>query len=101
MGLQEEIDKMRQEIRSDHYSMSIGEWISLYENNEIDIHPEFQSQGAYSALLQMLMGYLANQKVEKLSISTQIQNTRVIRVWIKSGFNLEFSLNTFHIMPRH
>ena len=42
MGLQEEIDKMRQEIRSDHYSMSIGEWISLYENNEIDIHPEFQ-----------------------------------------------------------
>jgi hypothetical protein len=42
MGLQEEIDKMRQEIRSDHYSMSIGEWISLYENEEIDIHPEFQ-----------------------------------------------------------
>ncbi|MDF5708030.1 MAG: DUF262 domain-containing protein [Nostoc sp. S4] len=42
MGLQEEIDKMRQEIRADHYSMSIGEWISLYENAEIDIHPEFQ-----------------------------------------------------------
>jgi hypothetical protein len=42
MGLQEEIDKMRQEIRSDSYSMSIGEWISLYETEEIDIHPEFQ-----------------------------------------------------------
>ncbi|OYD97310.1 hypothetical protein CDG77_07370 [Nostoc sp. 'Peltigera membranacea cyanobiont' 213] len=42
MGLQEEIDKMRQEIRADNYSMSIGEWISLYENEEIDIHPEFQ-----------------------------------------------------------
>ncbi|BAY29180.1 hypothetical protein NIES2107_10210 [Nostoc carneum NIES-2107] len=42
MGLQEEIDKMRQEIRADDYSMSIGEWISLYENAEIDIHPEFQ-----------------------------------------------------------
>jgi uncharacterized protein with ParB-like and HNH nuclease domain len=42
MGLQEEIDNKRQEIRSDSYSMSIGEWISLYENNEIDIHPEFQ-----------------------------------------------------------
>ncbi|MDB9305817.1 MULTISPECIES: DUF262 domain-containing protein [Cyanophyceae] len=42
MGLQEEIDKMRQEIRVDGYSMSIGEWISLYENSEIDIHPEFQ-----------------------------------------------------------
>ncbi|MFB2772568.1 DUF262 domain-containing protein [Pelatocladus sp. BLCC-F211] len=42
MELQEEIDKMRQEIRADNYSMSIGEWISLYENKEIDIHPEFQ-----------------------------------------------------------
>jgi hypothetical protein len=42
MPLQEEIDKTRQEIRTDGYSMSIGEWISLYENNEIDIHPEFQ-----------------------------------------------------------
>lgn len=42
MGLQEEIDNMRQEIRADGYSMSIGEWISLYENEEIDIHPEFQ-----------------------------------------------------------
>ncbi len=42
MGLQEEIDGKRQEIRSDSYAMSIGEWISLYENDEIDIHPEFQ-----------------------------------------------------------
>ncbi|WP_293144099.1 MULTISPECIES: DUF262 domain-containing protein [unclassified Microcoleus] len=42
MPLQEEIDKTRQEIRTDSYSMSIGEWISLYENNEIDIHPDFQ-----------------------------------------------------------
>jgi len=42
MLLQEEIDKTRQEIRTDGYSMSIGEWISLYQNNEIDIHPYFQ-----------------------------------------------------------
>lgn len=42
MSLQEEIDKTRQEIRTDGYSMSIGEWISLYEKNEIDIHPDFQ-----------------------------------------------------------
>lgn len=42
MPLQEEIDKTRQEIRTDNYSMSIGEWISLYESKEIDIHPDFQ-----------------------------------------------------------
>ncbi|MGV0025855.1 DUF262 domain-containing protein [Phormidesmis priestleyi] len=42
MDLQQEIDSKRQEIKSDSYSMSIGEWLSLYENEEIDIHPEFQ-----------------------------------------------------------
>ncbi|GAB4292462.1 MAG: hypothetical protein Fur0025_28140 [Oscillatoriaceae cyanobacterium] len=42
MPLQEEIDKTRQEIRTDSYSMSIGELISLYENDEIEIHPDFQ-----------------------------------------------------------
>jgi hypothetical protein len=40
--LQSEIDHKRQEIRSDNYSTSIGEWISLYQQGEIEIHPEFQ-----------------------------------------------------------
>lgn len=42
MSLIEEIDSRRREIRTDGYAMSIGEWISLYEKNELDIHPEFQ-----------------------------------------------------------
>lgn len=42
MSLQEEIDKARAEIRTDGYPVSIGEWISLYEKQELDIHPEFQ-----------------------------------------------------------
>jgi len=42
MALKDEIETMRKEIRTDGYGMSIGEWMSLYENNEIDIHPEFQ-----------------------------------------------------------
>jgi Protein of unknown function DUF262 len=40
--LQAEIDKKRQEIRPDSYSMSIGEWVSLYQQKEVEIHPEFQ-----------------------------------------------------------
>ena len=40
--LQSEIDQRRQEIRSDSYSMSVGEWISLYQQGDIEIHPEFQ-----------------------------------------------------------
>src|SRR4051794_12792401 len=40
--LQDQVDRQRREIHTDAYSQSISEWISLYENNEIDIHPEFQ-----------------------------------------------------------
>jgi Protein of unknown function DUF262 len=42
MTLQEEIDKARAVIKTDGYSVSIGEWISIYEKKELDIHPEFQ-----------------------------------------------------------
>jgi Protein of unknown function DUF262 len=42
MSLQEEIDRQRGEIRTDGYSVSLGEWISIYEKRELDIHPEFQ-----------------------------------------------------------
>lgn len=42
MSLEQEIETRRAEIRSDGYSMSIGELISLYRDDELDIHPEFQ-----------------------------------------------------------
>lgn len=42
LDLQTRIDERRREIRTDGYPVSISEWISLYENRELDIHPEFQ-----------------------------------------------------------
>jgi len=42
MSLLEDVNELRREIRTDGYAMSISEWVSLYENKEIDIHPEFQ-----------------------------------------------------------
>lgn len=42
MDLGSRIESRRKDIRTDGYAISIGEWISLYEKNEIDIHPEFQ-----------------------------------------------------------
>ena len=42
MSLVDQIEKKRKEIKTDGYPMSIGEWISMYEKDEIDIHPEFQ-----------------------------------------------------------
>lgn len=40
--LQVEIDQFRKEIRSESYPMSIGEIMSLYDDRELDLHPEFQ-----------------------------------------------------------
>ena len=42
MSLIEQINKKRREIKTDGYPMSIGEWVSMYERDELDIHPEFQ-----------------------------------------------------------
>lgn len=42
MSLANQIDTKRKEIKTDGYPMSIGEWISMYEKEELDIHPEFQ-----------------------------------------------------------
>lgn len=42
MSLIDEVNEKRKEIRTDGFAMSISEWVSLYENKEIDIHPEFQ-----------------------------------------------------------
>lgn len=42
MTLAAQIEKKRKEIKTDGYPMSISEWISMYEQGELDIHPEFQ-----------------------------------------------------------
>ncbi|MCQ0041355.1 MAG: DUF262 domain-containing protein [Bombella sp.] len=42
MSLENEISTARKDIRTDDYPMSIGEWSSMYEAGELDIHPEFQ-----------------------------------------------------------
>ncbi|WP_295883821.1 DUF262 domain-containing protein [uncultured Thiohalocapsa sp.] len=60
MTLQSEIDKARADIRTDGYPISIGEWISIYEQRELDIHPEFQrffrwTQKQKSRLIESLL----------------------------------------------
>jgi hypothetical protein len=42
MDLQEEIDARSREIHTDRYSMSINEAIAMYEEKDLEIHPEFQ-----------------------------------------------------------
>ena len=42
MSLIEQINKKRRDIKTDGYPMAISEWVSMYEQGELDIHPEFQ-----------------------------------------------------------
>lgn len=42
MSLEAEIKKRRQQIATDALSMSVGELIALYRDEELDIHPDFQ-----------------------------------------------------------
>lgn len=42
MSIKSEVDSKRREISSENLSMSVGEVLNLYRDNELDIHPEFQ-----------------------------------------------------------
>ncbi len=48
MELQKEIEKYKANIHIESYSISIGEWISLYRNNDLDIHPESERFARWS-----------------------------------------------------
>ena len=42
MSLREEIESRRRAIKTDSYSMSLGELMNLYQSHELDLHPDFQ-----------------------------------------------------------
>jgi hypothetical protein len=60
MSLLDEVDAGRIDIRTDSYPMSIGEWVTMYEASELDIHPEFQrffrwTDAQKSALIESIL----------------------------------------------
>lgn len=42
MSLETEVAKHSASVQSNSYSMSVGELIAMYKDNELDLHPEFQ-----------------------------------------------------------
>ena len=42
MDFDKKLEQLRKDIKSERLSMSIGELVSLYERDELDIHPKFQ-----------------------------------------------------------
>ena len=71
------------------------------DNAEIELNgvlPEYQGRGVFGLQLDWLNSHFARRNVKELVISTQIENVNAIKAWIKSGFQFEFSLSTYHIM---
>jgi hypothetical protein len=77
MSLQEEIDKTRREIKTDSYSMSVGELISLYEEGDLEINQnsltfKWSNQRKSAFIESILMG---------IPISAILVNQRHDGIW--------------------
>ena len=60
------------------------------------VDPAFQRQGAYTALLAAYLGRMQERGCSETSISTQLHNFRVQRVWRRLGFAPCAGFHTFH-----
>lgn len=63
-------------------------------------HPDYESRGHYSRLLAMALSSFKSSGAERVWISTQASNRRAIRAWIRLGFNFEYAIDTYHLMPK-
>jgi hypothetical protein len=48
MARKEQLQLLRAQIDTAGYDVSVGEWIVLCKNNEIDIHPELQKYNCWN-----------------------------------------------------
>lgn len=60
------------------------------------VHPSYQGQGIYSALLSHATTHAAELGSKQVTISTQLTNYRVQKVWSKFGMWLDSAFFTFH-----
>ena len=60
--------------------------------------PGSQGSGIYSDLLTFACSELGTMGFTQIHTSTQSSNDKVIRTWIRSGFNYLTAINTFHVI---
>ena len=70
---------------------------NICEINLAGTVPEFSRQGVYSFLIKQIQLFLINNNYENILISTQLQNVAVQKNWIREGFNMVYSYDTYHI----
>lgn len=61
------------------------------------VSPGYQRRGIYAALLGLAMDWVARQGCRRVSVSTQLNNVPVQKVWCRFGFEPTKSYYTFHL----
>ena len=61
------------------------------------VMPEFSGHGIYSDLIRFTQNYFKDFGYKKMLVSTQLQNYAVQKVWLREGFYLTDSYETYHI----
>ena len=64
------------------------------------VRPECRKRGLYRALLSTCMRRLAKADMKKITVSTQVTNAAVQKVWVRLGFEPSRAVFTFHYWRR-
>ena len=78
-------------------------FIALRQNSSTEgegvlnaVHPDFAGAGIYGQLVCRAKQWCKDQGLQRMVISTQIDNLKVQRSWTNRGFHLFKSYYTFH-----
>lgn len=86
-----------------HESRQINGFLTLKIENGLAeivlnaVDPDMQNQGVYQRLIESAVHYASANDCEKIVTSTQSTNYKVMRAWVKNGFDVYLSLNTIHV----
>lgn len=61
------------------------------------VHPNFSGRGIYSDIVRFTKNYFKQMGLDKMYVSTQVQNYSVQKAWIKEGFSIIEAFDTYHI----
>mgnify|MGYP005837495399 CR=1 FL=1 len=61
------------------------------------VMPNFSGKGIYSDIIRFTQKYFKDKGYTKMLVSTQLQNVAVQKVWIREGFTIDHSFETYHI----
>ncbi|MBB1140534.1 GNAT family N-acetyltransferase [Myroides sp. WP-1] len=61
------------------------------------VMPDYSGGGIYSDIIRYTQKYYQAKGVEKMKVSTQVQNYAVQKVWAREGFYMNESFSTIHI----